>query len=95
MKGHLYRITVERIEDNKGNPVDDPALVFETKNHDNLLMIAEKVKEKKLFEDSSEAVALVMGMKLLGEVMLHHRDHELFQQFKPHFAEFMQGIKKS
>ncbi|MGV3591884.1 MAG: DUF3861 family protein, partial [Gammaproteobacteria bacterium] len=36
MKGHLYRLTPEHIEDAKGNPVAKPPMQFDVRNHDDL-----------------------------------------------------------
>jgi hypothetical protein len=93
MKGHLYRITLEHLEDAKGNPMEREPLQFEVKNHDDLYSIVERVKAKGLFEES-EATALAIGLKLFREVMLQHRDADVFKQLDPHFSEFMKAFKK-
>ncbi|MEY4641268.1 MAG: hypothetical protein RLZZ227_1262 [Pseudomonadota bacterium] len=93
MKGHLYRVTLEHLEDNKGNPVETPPLQFDVKNHDDLPAIVEKVKAKGLFDDN-EATAFAIGLKLFREVMLNNRGNAVFQQLDPHFSEFMKAFKK-
>ncbi len=93
MKGHLYKVSIERIEDIKGNAVSESALIFHTKNHDDIKKIVEKMQSKSIF-DSSDTTSLAVGVKLLGEVMLKNKDHELFKAFFPHFKTFMQNIKK-
>jgi len=93
MKGHLYRITLEHLEDPKGNPVDVTPLTFEVKNHDDLFSIIEKVQAKGLFEDT-ESTAFAIGLKLFREVVLNHRDDEAFQELNPHFSSFMKAFKK-
>jgi len=93
MKGHLYRITVEHLEDNKGNPVQKEPLSFEVKNHDDLHAIVARVQQKGLF-DADESVALAIGLKLFREVMLHHRGHELFEKLDPHMSEFIKDFKQ-
>lgn len=93
MKGHLYRLTLEHLEDNKGNPVAKVPLQFEVKNHDDLYDIVEKVKAKGLF-DENEATAFAIGLKLFREVMLHNRDSEVFKELDPHFSEFMKTFKR-
>lgn len=94
MKGHLYQITVNYLEDNKGEAVEQAPLTFQVKNHDELLFIIEHVKAKNLFEPE-EATAFALGLKLFGEVMLHHKDDALFQTLLPSFVEFMKEFKKS
>jgi len=93
MKGHLYRLTLEHLEDAKGNPVEKTPLQFDVKNHDDLYAIVEKVKTKGLF-DANESAAFAIGLKLFREVMLHHRGSEVFKDLDPHFSEFMKTLKK-
>lgn len=92
MKGHLYRLTLEHLEDAKGNPVETAPLQFEVRNHDNLFAIVEKVKAKGLFGES-EAEAFAIGLKLFREVMLHNRGSEVFKDLDPHLSEFMKKFK--
>lgn|SRR5690554_2695867 len=92
MKGHLYRITLEHLEDAKGNPMSREALRFEVKNHDDLYEIVERVKAKGLFEED-EAVACAIGLKLFREVMLHNRRSEVFKELDPHMSAFMKKFK--
>lgn len=93
MKGHLYRLTLEHLQDAKGNPMQKPPLQFEVRNHDDLHAIVEKVQAKGLF-DNDEAAACAIGLKLFREVMLHHRDSDVFKLLEPHFGEFMKAFKK-
>ena len=92
MKGHLYKYTVEHIEDAKGNPLQVDPLIFKAKNHDDLFKIIELMKDKKIV-DNSDAVALAIGLKLFGEVMLKNRDKEVFKELMPHFSSIMKEIK--
>ena len=94
MKGHLYRVTVEHVQDAKGNAVEAAPLTFQARNHDDLFPIVEKMRARGLF-DAEEAAALAIGLKLFGEVMLQHREHELFAPLRPHFVEFIKRLKKS
>lgn len=93
MKGHLYRVSVEHLENANGESVGQAPLVFEVRNHDELFAIVERVKTKGLFE-GDEAIAFAIGLKLFSEVMLKHKDEALFQPLQPCFGEFMKGLKK-
>ena len=44
MKGNLYKFTIEHLEDSKGNNIEANPLVFETKNHDDIFKIVEKMQ---------------------------------------------------
>lgn len=46
MKGHLYKYTVEHLEDPKGNRIELDPLVFEARNHDDIFNIIEAMKGK-------------------------------------------------
>ena len=94
MKGHLYEVSIEHLEDARGIPIEREPLVFRTRNHDDLFKIVEAMKSRAGF-DEMEASTLAVGIKLFGEVMLGHRHHPLFQDFHPHFAAFMGALKRS
>ncbi len=94
MKGHLYKFTIEHLEDSKGNTVESNPLIFETGIHENLFKITEMMNGK-MDLDEADTTAFAVGLKLFGEVMLKNKDNELFKQFKPHFSHFMRELKKS
>ena len=50
MKGYRYRITVEPLADAKGEPIPQAPLVFEAGNHDELLGLAQRVRERGEFD---------------------------------------------
>jgi uncharacterized protein YfkK (UPF0435 family) len=93
MKGHLYRISIEHLEDAKSNAVNADPLVFEARNHDDLFDIVRKIQGRNQFSQD-EAAAFAIGLKLFSEVMLHNKDHALFREFLPQFGEFMKNLKK-
>jgi hypothetical protein len=91
---HQFRITVEQIADNHGNPGIHPPLTFMAGNHDNILDIVSRIQARGQFSPES-AAAFAIGLKLFGEVMLEHRHDPLFDDFQPHFKEFMKTLKGS
>jgi hypothetical protein len=93
MKGNLYKFTIEHLEDSKGNSIETNPLVFETKNHDDIFKIVEKM-EGKMQLDDQDTKALVIGLKLFSEVMLKNKDTEPFKELLPHFKDFMKELKK-
>ncbi|AZY49205.1 DUF3861 domain-containing protein [Bordetella avium] len=93
MKQHRYRITVEHLADAHGQPSTHAGpLQFETGNHDDILAIVERVKQRGDL-DARSATAMAVGLKLFGEIMLENRSHPLFAAFRPHFADFMKHLK--
>lgn len=94
MKQHRYRITVEHLSDAQGNPTTYPApLQFETGNHDDILAIAARMRQRGDF-DAETATAFAIGLKLFSEVMLTHRQHPLFEELGPQFGQFMKRLKQ-
>ena len=93
MKSHHYRITVEHLSDPHGNAPNPPAsLQFDAANHDELLGIIERIRAREEF-DADTSASFALGLKLLGEVMLTHRDHPLFTELGPAFGQFMKRLK--
>ncbi|MGA0805495.1 MAG: DUF3861 domain-containing protein [Pseudohongiellaceae bacterium] len=93
MKGHLYRLTLEHLEDAKGNPQSRQPLVMQLRNHDDLPAIVEKIQAKGLFA-AEDAAAFAIGLKLFREVMLQHRGSEVFRELDPHMGAFMKALKQ-
>lgn len=94
MNGHVYRYTIEYVEDPKGDPQEVSPLIFESRNHDNLFKVVELMKGKIDLEEGDDT-QFTVGLKLLGEIMFKNKENELFSQFKPHFRDFMKELKKS
>ena len=65
---------------------------FETKSHDNLFEIVEKLKQHPDFNDE-EAASLGIGLKLFSGVFLKKKENPLFKNLMPHFKDFMIGLK--
>ena len=93
MKQHRYRITLEHLADTKGALPAPKTLQFEVGNHDDLFTIVERMRGRGDFNENT-ATALVIGLKLFGEVMLEEKAHPLFSSLRPHFAQFMKELKK-
>ena len=92
MKGHLYKIQIEKIEDFKGQAVMEPPLVFTTRNHDDLMSIVEKMKSRPELS-AEDATDLAIGLKLFGEVMLRNRELPLFADMQPALGSFIKKLK--
>ncbi|MBC8797556.1 DUF3861 domain-containing protein [Shewanella algae] len=94
MKQHKYRISVEHLEDQNGMPSSyQQALKFEVGNHDDIFAIVDKIKQRQDF-DEDQAAAFAVGLKLFSEVMLEQRKNPLFDEFRPHFMQFMKQLKQ-
>jgi len=87
MAKHKFRVTVEYLADNRGNPVTTAPLVFETENHDNILEIADRRAK------TDKQRSFIIGLKLFGESLLEDRENPLYRDFLPHFGAFMKAFK--
>ena len=92
MKQHQFRLTLEHLADQDGQPVADEPLVFQAPNHDNIFDIVKLTEQREGFTPEM-AQRFAVGLKLMGEVMLENKDNPLFAELKPHFMEMMKVIK--
>lgn len=93
-KQHHFRITVEALGQVPGlSDPSHPRLQFDTANHDDILAVIERLRQRSDF-DADTTAALGLGLKLFGEVMLHNRQHPLFAELMPHFGDFMKRLKQ-
>jgi hypothetical protein len=93
MNSYRYRITVEKLADAKGEPVDGQSLSFYAANHEDILEVVNRMKEKLPF-DAATAASLGVGLQLFSEVMLVHREEPLFAGIRPAIGGFMQYLNE-
>ncbi|WP_180105326.1 DUF3861 domain-containing protein [Acinetobacter sp. YH12108] len=94
MKQHKYEVTVQHIEDAKGQPSTyTENLIFTAYNHDDIFKVLEYLQKKELI-DKESMKAFAVGVKFMGEVLLENKDIPLFKEFLPHFFEFIKSLKK-
>lgn len=91
-KNNKYSINLKELA-LKDESVAEKNLEFEFENHDNIFNIIDILKAKNLFDNDNESVEFAIGLKLFSEVMLKNRKHELFEDFFPHFSDFMKKLK--
>ncbi|MFT3940028.1 DUF3861 domain-containing protein [Rhodopseudomonas sp.] len=87
---HHYEIAVTNLVPEGATP--SPPISFAAESHDDFAEIIRRLTDKGLF-DPEETKAFCVGLKLLGGVMLQHRDEELFKDFAPAFGAFMKTLK--
>ncbi|ACE98658.1 DUF3861 domain-containing protein [Rhodopseudomonas palustris] len=87
---HHYEIAVTKLIPDGATL--SPPISFAAESHDDLADIIRRVTDKGLF-DPEETKAFCVGLKLLGGVMLQHRDKELFKDFAPAFGALMKTLK--
>ena len=93
MKQHQFRLTLEHLADQDGQPVAAKPLVFQAPNHDNIFDIVKLTEQREGFTPEM-AQRFAVGLKLMGEVMLENKEHPLFAELKPHFMEIMKAVKR-
>ncbi len=90
---HRYRITLEHLATPREDQPLQAPLTFEAGNHDDLFRIVGLQRGSGRFDDADEAAAFVLGLKLLSETVLKHRDDELLQQLKTPLGDFIRQLK--
>lgn len=96
MRQHHYRIAVDAVTSEPSTSADESAhLVFSFACHDDVLALVKRIRQRGEFMefDAETAAAFTVGLKLLGEVMLKHRKHPVFEEFGPQFGQFMKRLK--
>lgn len=93
MNSYRYRVTLEKIAGQKGEPVEGEQLSFEAPDHDDIFPIVERVRGRGDL-DADSAAALAVGLKLFSEVVLQNRQREPFAEVRPALSAFIGSIKQ-
>lgn len=72
----------------EGEPVTEKSLSFDTRNHDDVLSIVERLQARGDLPNDT-AASLGVGLKLFGEVVLEHRNDPLFAPLREPLQEFI------
>lgn len=92
-RSNKYQITVTPRGGDAADTTESTAsLVFMHQNHDDLLLIVERVR-KSTGLDSESAAATAIGLKLLAEVMLKQRNNPLFDVMRTPTRQFIHALK--
>ena len=91
---HRYRVTVEPLAfgDETTTQVSD-ILRFEAASHDEVLGLTQRIRQRGDFDENG-AAALIVGLKLLSEVVLRNRKRPMFEEFLPHFGQLIRHLKE-
>jgi hypothetical protein len=89
---HTYRLSLTHLSDQRGNPVGKEVCDFKFENHDDLTAIIERAKGNEAVP-SGEVLEFCVGLKLLTEVSMRHRNEPAFAEFFPHLGAFIRSIK--
>lgn len=92
-RGHQYKLTLEYLQDAKGETMHAAPVELTFQNHDDIFSIIERQKAKDFFGDPNQSTELAIGLKLFGEVMLRNRNHPLFEELMPVWGAFMKKLK--
>ncbi|WP_201840426.1 DUF3861 family protein [Microvirga zambiensis] len=89
---HTYRISLTHVSDHRGNPVQLPICEFKFTNHDDLGKIIERATRNAIVPEKN-IEAFCLGLKLLTEVVMEHRDKPAFAEFWISLGSFIRSIK--
>ncbi|WP_293946896.1 MULTISPECIES: DUF3861 domain-containing protein [unclassified Sphingobacterium] len=93
-KNNKYKIHLQELGLKDGSQ-EQRSIKFEFENHDNILSLIEKTKDSGRFENKSDNIEFIVGLKLFSEVMLRNKDNPLFKEFLPAFKDFMKELKST
>lgn len=82
-----FKISVQSISDPEAKP-----LVFEVESHDDILATVDRVRNAHVVSDE-EAPPLAIGLKLLGEVIIRHREEPSFAELWSAVPAFIKRLK--
>lgn len=90
-RGHPFHITVTA--SGSSDQTSPRTLTFDHINHDDIISIAERVRERSgLTPDIAAATAI--GLKLLGEAVLKEKRDPLFDPLREPLRAFVQNLKQ-
>ena len=93
MSSYRYRVTVEALTNEKGEPTEGQALSFEAAQHEDILGIVERMRARLPFDEDTIA-SLGVGLKLFSGVTLAQRHDPMFAMIGPALNEFSRGLKE-
>lgn len=89
---HSYQFRVIHLADRRGNAVARQVCEFQFANHDDLGLIIERASRNAILPEK-DIEAFCVGLKLLTEVVMVHRNEPAFAEFWPHLGTFIRSIK--
>ena len=90
---HTYHLSLTHESDQRNNPVGKQVCEFDFKNHDDLSRIIERARQSAVVP-SDEINEFCVGLKLLTEIAIKHRNEPAFAEFWPHLGTFIRTIKE-
>ncbi|TDO83042.1 uncharacterized protein DUF3861 [Flavobacterium chryseum] len=92
-RSNKYHLTLSLKQYANGETKPAKELGIEFDNHDEIFEIIEKIKDKNIFDNESEATQFALGLKLFSEIKLKHRKNPLFEELNDVFPVFMKKLK--
>src|SRR6218665_596886 len=92
-RSNKYYLTLSLKQYANGETEPAKELGIEFDNHDEIFGIIDRIKEKNLFADDSEAVQFAIGLKLFSEIKIKNSKNPLFDELNEVFPVFMKKLK--
>lgn len=89
---YSYRVTVTPTGVPREGMSPRPPLSFDATCHDDIIVIVERARAGTGLAPDA-AAAMAVGLKLLGEVMLHEPDNALFDPLRGGMRDFIGSLK--
>lgn len=92
-RSNKYYLTLSLKEYANGENEPAKELGIEFDNHDEIFGIIDRIKDKNIFANESEAIQFTLGLKLFSEIKLKNRKNPLFDELNEVFPVFMKKLK--
>lgn len=93
--GYTYEVSLRLVRGRDGHAPSKPASVtFEHDNHDDIIAIVERMRSNSGLAPEA-AMAVAIGTKLLGEVMLKEKHNPLFNPLRAGLHAFITALKNT
>ncbi|CAM3398405.1 DUF3861 domain-containing protein [Flavobacterium chungbukense] len=92
-RSNKYYLTLSLKQYANGETEPAKEIGIEFDNHDEIFSIIERIKDKNIFANESEAIQFALGLKLFSEIKIKNRKNPLFDELNEVFPVFMKKLK--
>ncbi|MDO6387026.1 MULTISPECIES: DUF3861 domain-containing protein [Uliginosibacterium] len=92
MRKHHYRVTLEQLPQEGSSLPERAPLSFVARCHDDIFAIVERSRQRGTLS-ADDAAAMAVGLKLLGEIVLEHRNDPLYSELSQGIGAFIKKLK--
>lgn len=92
MADYNFRVTLDRLPLEQP-PTESSRVCFDVSNHDDIFHIIDMMSKRPEFTPE-DGKAFAVGLKLMTDVIMRHRNDPFFSELSPHVGDMMKIIKR-